>query len=142
MSKLAKNDPRAKYEALERHFDKDLDALSDAELLKEASEDGLSTEKIANEMRSNAMRLIAESKRKLLAQTRTRMETAQQNSVKKETPRPTLEVMKDRLQRLFVQKPNLAVAFRQGKSQSDSDWASLWDDLVEMGEIKEDDGDR
>lgn len=51
-------------------------------------------------------------------------------------------VIKDRLHRLFAQNPNLAVAFRQGKKQSDSDWESLWDDLVEIGEIKEDDGDR
>ncbi|ABR91934.1 Hypothetical protein mma_0996 [Janthinobacterium sp. Marseille] len=142
MSKLAKNDPRAKYEALERQFDKELDALSDANLLKEANEDGLNAAEIANEMRSNAIRLIAESKRKLLIQTRERMETARQISVKKDISRPTLDVMKDKLQRLFAQKPNLAVAFRQGKSQSDSDWAGLWDDLVEMGEIKEDDDDR
>lgn len=138
MSDLSNHDPRAKYKAIERCLTKDIDNLSDEELLKEASEQGLNPAAIASDMRTSAMDLIATAKRNLLVKTREKMEQEKLSISKKELPRPSLDIIKRRLQELFSQKPDLAVAFRQGKSLSDSDWDSLWDDLVEIGAIKDD----
>jgi hypothetical protein len=44
------------------------------------------------------------------------------------------------VQRAFEAQPDLAMAFRDGKRQSDADWHTLYEDLIELGAI-EPDGD-
>lgn len=141
MSDLPKNDPRLKYKAMAQRLAEDVDALTNEELIKEACEDGLNAAEIARDMRSSAMDIVQKAKRNLLAQTRARMEQTRQGAPKKAASRPSLDVIKARLNELFSHNPNLAVAFRGGKSQSDSDWISLWENLIELGEIKDKNGD-
>lgn len=136
MSQIPKNDSRAKIKALEQALIEDIYEVPDAELERELTKDGVDTKKIANSMRSGALDLIIQERRKSLAKARAGMLV---HSVSKSDKhqRPNLESIKRRLADLFQSKPLLAVAFRQGRSQSETDWYSLWDDLVELGEISE-----
>ena len=47
--------------------------------------------------------------------------------------------MKQLIQDLFARDTSLGLAYREGKQQSEADWQSLWDDLVDVGAIGEDD---
>lgn len=117
----------------------EVDALTDEQVMQEAKEDGIDTAKLANDFRSNAMQLIAQAKRQRLALARQRLADSQQGRVAQPRSRPGLELIKQRIQAVLAVKPNLAVAFRDGKKLSDDDWLSLWDDFIEMGAIKDND---
>lgn len=136
MSQIPKNDSRAKIKAIEQALIEDIQDVSDAELEKELTQDGEDLKKIADSMRSGALELIMQERRKSLAKARAGMLV---HSVSKsdKRQRPNLEAIKSSLAGLFQAKPLLAVAFRQGRNQSEADWYSLWDDLVELGEISE-----
>jgi arginine decarboxylase-like protein len=136
MSQIPKNDSRAKIKAIEQALIEDIYEVPDAELEKELTQDGVDIKKIANSMRSGALDLIIQERRKTLAKARAGMLV---HSVSKsdKRQRPNLESIKRSLADLFQAKPSLAVAFRQGRSQSETDWYSLWEDLVELGEISE-----
>ena len=53
--------------------------------------------------------------------------------------RPSIEGLKAMVQDVFSRQPALGLAFREGRKQSDQDWESLYDDLVDMGAIEPDD---
>mgnify|MGYP000087075351 CR=1 FL=1 len=140
MNKLSRSDPRYKYRLLEIELINDIDKESDEKLVADAIEDGLDSEAIAQEFRLAAMNLLAQSRRKLFEETKIKLEKSKV-TVADKTPviRPSIEQMKVRIQALFATKPDLAIAFRNGASQSESDWVTLWEDLVDMGIIKRDD---
>jgi len=135
MSQIPKNDSRAKIKAIELALIDDIFKVPEAELEHEFAQDGLNIKDLANSMRSGAMELIMQERRKKLAKARAGMLV--QSISKSDKRRPSLDAVKRVLAELFQAKPALAVAFRQGKSQSETDWYSLWDDLVELGEISE-----
>lgn len=138
MSHLPKNDPRAKVKAIEQALTEDLHVTSETELAREFAEDGLDISEITNSMRNSAMDLVMQERRKKLIRARAGIQT--QTLVGTDGhARPSIDTIKRLLSDLFVAKPALAIAFRQGKSQSETDWISLWDDLVEIGEIPRND---
>jgi len=139
MNKLSRSDPRYKYRLLEIELISDIDKTSDEKLIADAIEDGLDSEAISQEFRLAAMNLLAQSRRKLFAETKIKLEKSKVTVDKTPVTRPSIEQMKVRIQALFANKPDLAIAFRNGASQSESDWVTLWEDLVEMGIIKRDD---
>jgi hypothetical protein len=56
--------------------------------------------------------------------------------------RPTMDRLKEIVAETFTREPRVAMAFRDGKKQTDEDLATVYDDLVRMGIIKpEDHGD-
>lgn len=56
--------------------------------------------------------------------------------------RPTMDRLKEIVAEAFMREPKVAMAFRDGKKQTDEDLATVYDDLVRMGVIKpEDHGD-
>jgi len=120
-------------------FEADIDSLTDEQLMTEAREDGVDTATLASNFRSSATALIANSKRQRLALARQRLSDAQQNRSSRSLPRPSLETIKKRIQEVLSINPGLAVAFRDGRSISDNDWLSLWDDFIETGAITDDD---
>lgn len=140
MTHPTSKDIRAKVGRIAEAFKADVDALTDEQVLAEAREDGLDTAKLARDFRSNAMTLIAEAKRQKLALARQRLAESQQNRSARSAPRPSLETIKKRIQEVLGVNPGLAVAFRDGRSISDDDWLTLWDDFVETGAIKDQDG--
>jgi hypothetical protein len=135
MSQIPKNDSRAKIKAIELALIDDIFRVPEAELEHEFTQDGLNIKDLASSMRSGAMELIMQERKKKLAKARAGMLV--QSISKSDKRRPSLDAVKRVLAELFQAKPALAVAFRQGKSQSETDWYSLWDDLVELGEISE-----
>ena len=53
-----------------------------------------------------------------------------------------MERLKEIVAEAFMREPKVAMAFRDGKKQTDEDLATVYDDLVRMGIIKpEDHGD-
>lgn len=130
----------AKIGRIAEAFEADVDALTDEQIITEAKEDGVDTASLARDFRSNAMALVAEAKRQKLALARQRLAESQKNRPDRSTARPALETIKRRIQQVLAINPGLAVAFRDGRSISDDDWLSLWDDFVETGAIKDQDG--
>jgi hypothetical protein len=53
--------------------------------------------------------------------------------------RPTMERLKELVAEAFTREPKVAMAFRDGKRQTDEDLATVYDDLVKMGVIKPED---
>lgn len=140
MTHPTSKDIRAKVGRIAEAFEADVDALTDEQVLAEAREDGVDTAKQARDFRSNAMTLIAEAKRQKLALARQRLAESQQNRSVRSASRPSLETIKKRIQEVLNINPGLAVAFRDGRSIADDDWLTLWDDFVETGAIKDQDG--
>jgi hypothetical protein len=116
----------------------DLLSLSDEELRIEAKQDGQDLEAIALETK----RLMREG---AAAALRLRMSTSRVKpalaAAPRRTPmiRPSVERMKQLVERVFANNPSAGLAFRQGKKQSDSDWQTLYDDYVSMGAIEPED---
>ena len=65
----------------------------------------------------------------------------QERAAPRNSLRPTLDRIKERIAQAFAAEPQLATAFREGTRQSDADLETLYDDLVLMGKIPDaDDG--
>lgn len=139
MTNHTPKDLRQKATRIAEALSDEVDALTDEQIMQEAKEDGIDTAKLANDFRSNAMQLIAQAKRQKLALARQRLADSQRGHVAQPRSRPGLELIKQQIQAVLAVKPNLAVAFRDGKKLSDDDWLSLWDDFIEMGAIKDED---
>jgi hypothetical protein len=118
----------------------ELMATTDAQLHQEAVEDGEDLDMIATQMRLTMRETAAGTLRQQLAQAKKHMKptlTASPPTLN----RPPLEELKKIVQDIFRTDRSLGLAFRDGKTQTDADWLSLYDDLVVMGAIKpEDDG--
>jgi len=107
----------------------DVMSTSDEELLGEDKEEGIDSSQTANALRQ-AMR---EAAAKTLRAARP---AAPVHSATRATAvRPSFERLKAMVELVFVREPKLRLAFRDGKRQSEQDWASLYDDLVDMGAI-------
>ncbi len=118
----------------------DLMATTDAELHQEAFEDGEDLDSIAAQVKFAMRETAAGALRQRMAQAKTRMRPS---AAARLAPaiRPSIDRIKQIVQDLFQSDRSLGLAFRDGKRQSDSDWQSLYDDLVTMGAINcNDDG--
>lgn len=111
----------------------DLMAQSDAQLRQEAAEDGEDVDALAAAMRTALRAAASNVLRQRLADAKQRMMSTAHPG--KATRYPTLEALKRRIQSAFESQPELGLAFREGKKQSEADWQSLYDDLVELGAI-------
>jgi hypothetical protein len=116
----------------------DVLALTDEELEEELLDQGEDPAKIAAQLRDQALEQLSAFKRKRLQAVRDAM--AARTDYGKVT-RPTAQVARQRIRALFAEKPELSMAFRKGRKQSDTDWMSIWDDLVELGVLRENDKD-
>jgi len=109
--------------------------ISDAELLEDAAVEGLNVSEIAQGIRSCMRSASAGFMRQHLLSAKL--------VVEKRTPRvalPQLPIarLKELVQRAFQSDPQLGLAFRSGKTQTDEDWVSLYEDLVALGAIRPD----
>ncbi|WP_395680468.1 hypothetical protein [Dokdonella sp.] len=109
-------------------------ALSDQELKREDAEDGVDTaaegERWRSAVRATAARIARESQPARSA------DYAPLSA--RQRQRPALDVIKALIRDVVAARPELAVAFREGKRQSEADWQSLYDDLVDMGALPPD----
>lgn len=115
----------------------DLMAQSDAQLRQEAAEDGESVDALATALRTVLREAAAHVLRRRLTDAKQRMASSATRPMKP-AAYPALETLKRRIQSAFESQPELGLAFREGKKQSESDWQSLYDDLIQLGAIAPD----
>ncbi len=116
----------------------DLMATTDAELHQEALEDGEDLDAIATQVKFAMREAAAGGLHQHMARAKTRMRPP---AAARSVPaiRPSIDRIKQIVQDLFQRERSLGLAFRDGKQQTESDWQSLYDDLVAMGAIKPND---
>ncbi|MDZ7855952.1 hypothetical protein [Sphaerotilus sp.] len=125
---------RAELAALRVIALEDILNTSDAELRKEAVEDGEDVAAIAAGLKSAMRDAAAAALRQRLGQAKARM-TVRPVQRPGQPARPPLERLKQLIHEAFASDRSLGLAFRDGKRQSDADWESLYDDLVALGKI-------
>lgn len=139
MESMKGRSTKEKLSALQESALEELFALSDEGLLLEVSEDGTDPKVQADALRVNVMETLAKVRRERLDQARSRLRGVQAGKKPAARSRPSIERMKQLIQDLFARDTSLGLAYREGKQQSEADWQSLWDDLVDVGAIVEDD---
>lgn len=118
----------------------DLMAQSDAQLRQEAAEEGEDIDALAAAVRADLRAAAADVLRQRMANAKQLMKSTVRPI--KVAKYPVLETLKLRIQSAFESQPELGLAFREGKKQSEADWQSLYDDLVELGAIAPDEDNR
>jgi hypothetical protein len=127
----------ADLEALRDAALSDLMSATDADLRQEATEDGEDIDSVAERISTSVQETIAWALRQRLVRAKERMNAS--NSVCSVPQRlPSVEIIKDALMCRFRDDPNLSLAFRDGKTPTDADWISLYEDLIAMGAFRPD----
>ena len=129
MSKDAMNTLRA----IQSLASADLSQTSDDEIRSEIAQSGKDPDALADEIANRLDNIIAEFMRQQVAASKA---TTKASSATAPRIRPAIEKIKRLVQSAFAQEPKLAAAFREGTKQTDNDWITLFDDLVDMGKIR------
>jgi hypothetical protein len=113
----------------------DLADTSDEEIRNEYREAGQDMTVVAKQTHDALRDVVAASMRARLASAKaaTKVSSASQPT---NWVRPTMDRLKAIVSEAFVREPKVAMAFRDGKKQTDEDLATVYDDLVRMGVIK------
>jgi|GEM_PF-1598838 hypothetical protein len=134
-----KRDATDKLKVLRAAVADEILSMSDDEILSDAKNAGIDPKEVGSSMRTKALDIIANARKQRLKDARKRLDIAKTvSTVKRPAVDIEIEEKKRRILALFA-SPNsrLSLAFRNGERQSESDWESLWDDLIEMGLIKD-----
>ena len=119
----------------------DLANTSDEEIRNEYREAGQDMAAVAKQTHDKLRDIVAAGMRARLASAKATVK-ASAASQPTSRVRPAMERLKAIVAEAFVREPKVAMAFRDGKKQTDEDLATVYDDLVRMGVIKpEDHGD-
>lgn len=119
----------------------DLANTSDEEIRNEYREAGQDLAAVAKQTHDMLRYVVAAGMRTKLASAKaaTKVSSASRPT---NWVRPTMDRLKEIVAEAFTREPKVAMAFRDGKKQTDEDLATVYDDLVRMGVIKpEDHGD-
>ncbi len=127
---------RAEILALRDAALEDLMATSDEELLREAAVDGVDVKALADKMGADMHNAAAEALREHAALAKQRAQS--KASSRTNSRRPAIDAIKRIVGQAFQRDPRLGLAFRSGTRQSDEDWGTVYDDLIELGEIDPD----
>jgi hypothetical protein len=113
----------------------DLANTSDEEIRNEYREAGQDMAAIAKQTLDTLRDVVAVGMRAKLASAKAAT-TASSASRPTNRARPTMQRLKEIVAETFMREPKVAMAFRDGKKQTDEDLATVYDDLVRMGIIK------
>ncbi|ODS66611.1 MAG: hypothetical protein ABS37_03320 [Acidovorax sp. SCN 65-108] len=118
----------------------DLANTSDEEIRNEYREAGQDMVAVAKQTHDALRNVVAAGMRTRLASAKA---ATQALSASRPTNRvrPAIERLKEIVAETFMREPKIAMAFRDGKKQTDEDLATVYDDLVGMGLIKPEDHD-
>lgn len=118
----------------------DVSALSDDELLVEMREDDADHDLAIRSLRAGILERTTGIKKRRLSEAKKSLRDAS-TRVLSSIPRPSIDVIKSKITELLSgpRGQELAISFRNGTKQSDSDLETLWDDLVEMGLVDRND---
>lgn len=113
----------------------DLANTSDEEIRNEYLEAGQDLAAVAKQTHDTLLAVVAAGMRAKLASAKAATKTS---SASRSTNRgrPAIERLKEILAETFMREPKVAMAFRDGKKQTDEDLVTVYDDLVRMGIIK------
>ncbi|MBP7780226.1 MAG: hypothetical protein KA045_01660 [Burkholderiaceae bacterium] len=113
----------------------DLANTSDEEIGNEYREAGQDLATVAKQTHDMLRNVVAAGMRAKLASAKAATKVS---SVSRPTNwvRPTMDRLKVIVAEAFMREPKVAMAFRDGKKQTDEDLATVYDDLVRMGVIK------
>lgn len=116
----------------------DLANTSDEEIRNEFREAGQDLATVAKQTHEMLRDVVAAGMRAKLASAKA---ATKASSVSRPTNwgRPTMDRLKELVAEAFTREPKVAMAFRDGKKQTDEDLATVYDDLVKMGVIKPED---
>ncbi|MES2282515.1 MAG: hypothetical protein V4542_13970 [Pseudomonadota bacterium] len=116
----------------------DLANTSDEEIRNEFRESGQDLATVARQTHDMLRDVVAASMRAKLASAKA---ATKASSLSRPTNwgRPTMDRLKEIVAEAFTREPKVAMAFRDGKRQTDEDLATVYDDLVKMGVIKPED---
>ena len=116
----------------------DLAKTSDEEIRNEYREAGQDMAAVAKQTHDKLRDVVAAGMRAKLASAKavTKASSAGQPA---NWVRPAIERLKEIVADAFLREPKVAMAFRDGKKQTDEDLATVYDDLVRMGIIKPED---
>lgn len=119
----------------------DLAATSDEEIRNEYREAGQDMAVVAMQTHDKLRDVVAAGMRAKLASVKAATKaSAATRPINR--ARPTMERLKEIVAETFMREPRVAMAFRDGKKQTDEDLITVYDDLVRMGIVKpEDHGD-
>lgn len=119
----------------------DLANTSDEEIRNEYQEAGQDMAAVAKQTHDKLRDVVAASMRARLASAKATVKVSAASQPASRV-RPAMERLKAIVAEAFLREPKVAMAFRDGKKQTDEDLATVYDDLVRMGVIKpEDHGD-
>lgn len=119
----------------------DLANTSDEEIRNEYREAGQDLAAVAKQTHDMLRYVVAAGMRTKLASAKAATKVSS-TSRPTNWVRPTMDRVKEIVAEAFMREPKVAMAFRDGKKQTDEDLATVYDDLVRMGVIKpEDHGD-
>ena len=113
----------------------DLANTSDDEIRNEYREAGQDLAAVAKQTQNKLREVVAASMRAKLASAKASSK-ASAASQPINPVRPTMERLKQLVAEAFQREPRIAMAFRDGKKQTDEDLATVYDDLVRMGLVK------
>ena len=116
----------------------DLAATSDADLRSEALGDGIDIKSRAAHLRASLRESAAAALRVRMFESKARRREAAPISLPAFL-RPPVDRIKELIRELTQRDPQVGFAFRDGKSQTDEDWRTAYDDLMSMGLIKPND---
>jgi hypothetical protein len=127
--------------ALQNALADDVDELTPERARAELEAAGEDPEKLAATTRGRVMTLLAQTRKERLVSAK---EELRRVSIAGRAAPRSVESIRKALTRLASQTTSLAgtriaTAYRNGREQSDSDVQSLWQDLVELGAVSDDD---
>jgi hypothetical protein len=122
---------RKEMSALREAAVDDVINMSDEELCALLQNNGENIEALASTMRSEMREVAARVVRE-----QAKEHSSNSMSVRAPMPRPSIERIKQLISELGTTVPNLSLAYREGKVQTDGDLQSLYDDLVSTGALK------
>ncbi len=119
----------------------DLANTSDEEIRNEYREAGQDMAAVAKQTHDKLRDVVGASMRARLASVKATVKASAAIQPASRV-RPAMERLKAIVAEAFLREPKVAMAFRDGKKQTDEDLATVYDDLVRMGVIQpEDHGD-
>lgn len=113
----------------------DLANTSDEEIRNEYREAGQDMAAVAKQTHDKLRDVVAAGMRTRLASAKAAVKASTASQPVKRV-RPVMDQLKEILAEAFLREPKVAMAFRDGKKQTDEDLATVYDDLIRMGIIK------
>jgi len=116
----------------------DLTNTNDEEIRNEYLEAGQDMAAVAKQTQDKLREVVAAGMRAKLASAKAAAKASAASQPANMT-RPMMDRLKEIVAEAFLREPKVAMAFRDGKKQTDEDLATIYDDLVKMGIIKPED---